>query len=475
MTKRKLYFLEKAPHIQFTIMTRTCSILLAVSLLAFTNAMAQNFKLEVNETLKLIEKSDLDEGQQKHYGRSATFSGMSVEIQGDSIFIHYKKSIQNGSTKGLLKEFLQDCTFYNDAFIWDNIWVFDTYNSDASKKEIKQLSKKAVPGKKFNESFFKDLFYVHEEEGRYGIKNHYGELVLETEYEHVAYGESLVKQTYPKLFRVKQKGESFLFEIGKGKISEDSYERLNRMIKGTMIAKKASKYFIINHEGKDLNEGRFTHIEEPSARNIQNYIFVGNEKFALADREGNLISEMIYVELKDFGIDRFKVKVGEYWGVMDNEGRILIEPKYRNITGFNKEYYCAIKEDGCSLHRKSGELFLETKFKTLQDANEDLLIVKTSNNKHGYANWKGELMIEDVYDYAGKFEHGKGAIVKVKNKYGLIDVNGNPILEIVFDHLSKSRNGYKARIKQQEISFDINGNCLKNCEYKNDDLLKGKE
>lgn len=54
--------------------------------------------------------------------------------------------------------------------------------------------------------------------------------------------------------------------------------------------------------------------------------------------DGNLISDKYFKAVKKFGDDYAAVLVGEKWGVIDGEGRMVIEPKFLNILEFKRVY-----------------------------------------------------------------------------------------------------------------------------------------
>jgi len=69
------------------------------------------------------------------------------------------------------------------------------------------------------------------------------------------------------------------------------------------------------------------------------------------------------------------------------------------------------------------------------------------NNKWGYIDCNGKLVLEPVYDYAKDFYNSKYAIVRKGRFYAVIDVKGNELIPFAYESLKlcwkmRSKNGY---------------------------------
>jgi len=90
--------------------------------------------------------------------------------------------------------------------------------------------------------------------------------------------------------------------------------------------------------------------------------------------------------------------------------------------------------------------------------------VKNNDDKWGYINSKGEVIIDFIYDYAGFFADGI-AVVSLNGRYGLIDLDANTIVKPQFDYIGNFSEGL-AYIVQYDADtarhgfIDKNGNVL---------------
>lgn len=97
------------------------------------------------------------------------------------------------------------------------------------------------------------------------------------------------------------------------------------------------------------------------------------------------------------------------WGMFDlNSSTFIIEPVYRSLGRF----------------QKNGLAFFE------------------QNNKYGYINTQGQIVIPATYDRAYNFKYNGLAVVKNNGKYGVINAKGQIVIPATFDDVGDfSANG----------------------------------
>ena len=66
--------------------------------------------------------------------------------------------------------------------------------------------------------------------------------------------------------------------------------------------------------------------------------------------------------------------------------------------------------------------------------------VKNNEDKWGYINSKGEIIIDFIYNYAGFFTDGI-AVVSLNNQYGLIDLDANSVIKPQYDYIGNFSEG----------------------------------
>jgi hypothetical protein len=78
------------------------------------------------------------------------------------------------------------------------------------------------------------------------------------------------------------------------------------------------------------------------------------------------------------------------------------------------------------------------------------------NNKYGYKNGEGKVVVEPRYDLAYKFEEGRAA-VRIAGKYGYLDENGEVVVPPKYDFTWHFIGGYAAVKLGEKFGF-INKN-----------------
>jgi len=110
------------------------------------------------------------------------------------------------------------------------------------------------------------------------------------------------------------------------------------------------------------------------------------------------------------------VKLGEKQGLMDKNGKMLIEPR-------EECYFLGLLElVGGS---NDGLLFDPVIY-------DDWLSPFILREHFGYINENGEVVVDAVYDDAHPFSEGRGLIER-NGKFGFVDTEGNEIIEPVFE------------------------------------------
>lgn len=122
-----------------------------------------------------------------------------------------------------------------------------------------------------------------------------------------------------------------------------------------------------------------------------------------------------------------QVKAGKAWGYANENGEMVIPPKYKKCFPFS-EGFAAVAEGKSYFFIKPDGSQLKTKVKgfTLNKTSifSEGLVPISLNNKWGYMNTEGKMVIDPKYTEATSFEKGY-AIVKTETGYLIIDKSGN--------------------------------------------------
>lgn len=161
------------------------------------------------------------------------------------------------------------------------------------------------------------------------------------------------------------------------------------------------------------------------------------------------------------------------WGFIDTDGKFIINPIYKSATVFSEDLAWVVSENGApSAINKKGEV----KF-ILKDA-EDVRIFKnglaafskvdSTQNKWGFVNKDGKVVINTQFNEASNFNESKCAIKNKDNKWGFIDEDGKIIINCQFDSAYDFENKTAVvYLKDKAGVIDENGKFIINPQYSN--------
>lgn len=188
-------------------------------------------------------------------------------------------------------------------------------------------------------------------------------------------------------------------------------------------------------------------------------------KWGLIDATGNFIIEPKFEDVRYYSEGVAWIKVDGKWGLIDKQGKFLIQPKIDWPYGGFENGICRVEIDGEEKYIDKTGNFLDslnnedTVDDTISDEDwvrsvlgcddddvdefsEGLVPIEV-NEKWGYVNPTGDMVIAPNFDRADSFEDGL-AIIKMGQKFGMIDKDGNYIVEPkeITNCSTRFENGY---------------------------------
>ncbi|MBO4598873.1 MAG: WG repeat-containing protein [Bacteroidaceae bacterium] len=148
--------------------------------------------------------------------------------------------------------------------------------------------------------------------------------------------------------------------------------------------------------------------------------------------------------------------VNDKCGFIDQTGKWIIQPKYYYAEKFAKNGLAHViiltNNNGRSYCHdswidKTGKEIPQTlKFEYDTDFADNGLAVIIKDDKYGYIDKAGKIVINPQFKHAGCFANGLAA-VKIKDKYGYIDKTGKIVIEPQFDYAFKFASNNLAAVK----------------------------
>lgn len=159
-------------------------------------------------------------------------------------------------------------------------------------------------------------------------------------------------------------------------------------------------------------------------------------KVGYIDVSGNMALEVHYQQKGDFHEGLASVMLSGKWGFINTTGALVIEPKFRHVYSFCNGYCVVQTEDGnYNFIDKSGELISLIDFEdTSWFSTEGLAAVKV-NGSYYYIDTSGEIAFKGSASDAEGFHEGLASVQNDDEKWGFINSKGDLVIDYQFDRL----------------------------------------
>ena len=188
-----------------------------------------------------------------------------------------------------------------------------------------------------------------------------------------------------------------------------------------------------------------------------------NGKCGVMNTEGTVIIDNVYDDIKEVKDSVYIAKRGESYGIIDQEKNIKVDFVYPAISydstadifvAEGEEYKSSIINNNfetkltgmlSEINDEKGYLKIkidnEYKYYNFKFEEKDVKDILPTNTlylikqagKYGYANSKGETVVECTYDDATEQNEYGYASVKKNGKWGSIDINGKVAIEPTYN------------------------------------------
>jgi hypothetical protein len=354
-----------------------------------------------------------------------------------------------------------------------------------------------------------NTFSLFEENGKVGLKNDQGQILIPAQYDAIGWsnGEFSVVSN---VTGYRASGRWGLINIQNSKLTKPEFEDLSPGEGTLIVARKKIPGTVrvqagcINTSGKEVIPFQYDGLRISAFRAIV-YKRTGNQfKHGLIDFENKLLIPLTYQNIYPlgslrYGVENFENKTAIFsedgkqisnflidslssfkkdyaifyqnqrQGLIDRQGQIKLEPTFREIT---------INDDGSIRTRQSDAwLFLDGENKLMRQINADsvtvagmdLLKIKTAG-KIQLTDRGFKPVINQLYSFIGPYKKGK-AFFRNGNKTGIIDRSGKVIIKPLYSSIEVDRDFLRAvqRIdgKDRWVLLDTVGQSIttRNYEY----------
>ena len=153
--------------------------------------------------------------------------------------------------------------------------------------------------------------------------------------------------------------------------------------------------------------------------------------------------------------DRENTDYNIKYGVMDYNGKVIVEPQYDEIFLFSEGLAVASKDGKCGCIDKEGREVIPFKFGLLQKFDNGLAVA-SKDGKWGCIDKEGREVIPFKFEYLDRLENGFLMVVRSDGRYGYINKRGEEFyiknsekydeLDKISDNLYRVKKGEKVGI-----------------------------
>ena len=331
--------------------------------------------------------------------------------------------------------------------------------------------------------------------GKYNILDVNGSTILNEDVDNVW---SLGKD----VLVVKQGKKYGFYSVYGHAISDVKFDSYKNLTKEGMIAVCEKKQWgFINTKGEEVIPLQFTDV---FSFNEGMAAVKNGKQWGFIDTNGQFVIPAKFKNAKSFNEDFAPVSTEKKWGYIDKTGKSVIAEQYSEAQIFSEDL-AAVKNGGKWVYiNKTGKEQFTAPYKTVTPFYGNLAEVRVKvskvsmlgiafnvfsniignmgnnsyigvdygfmeeNEKRGYINKTGELVITTKNDFVDVYNGNKDSLILFvnKNKWGLADSQGNVVVPAEYEKLSYFKEGFAIVANDGKYNFiNINNERLNKNDY----------
>lgn len=276
---------------------------------------------------------------------------------------------------------------------------------------------------------------------KYGIIDLKGQVVLQPKYDQLAntgvyqYDNDRNYIGYLNLYIATKENQVVLLDSNYQEISQ-YYDEIGYFNNETSIVKQGKQYGMINTFGKEILPATYDGLYNMY---LDTYRIEREGLYGLANKNGEILSPVYNnidyfseysIELNGSNEKRAlsKVQLGNKYGIISNDGKLVIPTDYTMINLFDGRFFIAESNNQQGLYDYSGNMLLDTYYDELYVESENMFRV-VKDLKIGLINDQLEMVLKPEYDALTMNSYRRNVYVFFKqNKYGVLTL-GNPEIQ----------------------------------------------
>ena len=356
--------------------------------------------------------------------------------------------------------------------------------------------------------FYDNLSLVYQE-GKLGVMNQKGQLVISPQYKKIEIGRGNNLKVLPytewrfldhnnhlqdtwyfdqitplsqNLFKVTIGANEVLINRNHQLIASDKNWKINFKESGILIINNNRKFGALNEFGEQILAFTYDSIYYENGYFITRQQWGQDQGWSLWDSQGNKLTRKSYDEIRPFRNYSFQARKGSFWGYLNAQGQEILPFKFQGAGPFidGKAKVNLLGRDG--FIDRDGDWIIKPFYENLVEGPQGLYLYQVgfryhvldsfenvlvrsgnplkqtswgileidSSGKFGLYNMEGIKILDTEYDEITNIKTGKIYLVKIGESRGLVDANGN----FVFSLNPKLQEVYPPTEGFMKVKFD---------------------
>lgn len=258
--------------------------------------------------------------------------------------------------------------------------------------------------------------------GKWGVINNKGELVVDTTYDEMIIIPNPEKAIFVCTYNVNDETEEYKTKIINDK-NEELFTGYDKVESIENFDSKQNLWF------------------EKNLLRVQK-----NGKYGLIDLDGKTVLNVEYdsiLALKSVE-ENLKISKNGKYGIVNNQGQIIVPTEYSDVQvlkeGYSNEYKIIDENGKQGIISTSGTIIVNPQYDEIKYINSNEIYSAKIDNKWNLINKKGEVLNNNYDDYT--YLKGDYVIAQKDGKYGIITTNGDVKIEPTYEELKYAFSVY---------------------------------
>ncbi|MVZ64766.1 hypothetical protein GQF61_02790 [Sphingobacterium sp. DK4209] len=177
-----------------------------------------------------------------------------------------------------------------------------------------------------------------------------------------------------------------------------------------IVANQEGKFGTIDLQGKPVIACQYDYLGYDD--NSEQYMYSINEKTGLLNKNGTVAIKADYDQISFITNGMASAMKDEKWGIIDETGKVIIPFQYEMIFEISKANFTVYENEKLTLYNLKTNKMVGEEYDYISLSQDSPLITVQKDDKFGFINPLGKVVIPFKYTVAGTFENGQVVVAE---------------------------------------------------------------